>query len=455
MKSVQKFALLSLTPLLFTGIISFLIAGSSYFLPKTIFFTVGFFAITSLIYTYIFEKLQAKRNSILKNTALSIVSIFLSVFSFSALWQAIVFNEFILLTSIYQGLLGVFILALLIGLVSIYRYRNSEHILHFKEKPKNYVGIVLCISLIYTLFISSFNIESYSLSEFFKLFIGNYLKALMHISVTMAFLFIFSHLKLSKNNIYINIILTSVIAHLIMHAVDISKFQLLTSIFRLFTIGFSTTIFCAMIIIYRNNKTEANHKINKLTHSISKKDAEYIQLKNQINPHFLFNNINTLISFIELDPKKAIEFGHNLSNVYRHYLKSENDDFVSLSEELHFITEYLEIYKAKFESGFTFEVEKNISRNLYILALSLQEIIDNIFKHNILDEENPIEIKIFIENDFLKISNSLNSQDEVSSTKKGLKNISERTKILLNKEIYITKNETSFEVMVPIIKLEK
>lgn len=161
MKSVQKFALLSLTPLLFTGIISFLIAGSSYFLPKTIFFTVGFSAIISLIYMYVFEKLQAKRNSILKNTALSIVSIFVSVFSFSALWQAIFFNEFILSTSIYQGLLGVFILALVIGLVSIYRYRNSEHILHFKEKPKNYVGIVLCISFIHTLFFDYNGISIY------------------------------------------------------------------------------------------------------------------------------------------------------------------------------------------------------------------------------------------------------------------------------------------------------
>ena len=68
--------------------------------------------------------------------------------------------------------------------------------------------------------------------------------------------------------------------------------------------------------------------------------------------HFLFNNLNTLISFIEVNPTKAIDFGHNLANVYRHYLKRQDEDFVLLKDELLFIKEYLEIYKAKFENGF-------------------------------------------------------------------------------------------------------
>jgi len=178
-------------------------------------------------------------------------------------------------------------------------------------------------------------------------------------------------------------------------------------------------------------------------------------LKNQVNPHFLFNNLNTLISFIEIEPKKAIEFGHHLSNVYRHYLKNQTEDFVSLSEELHFINEYLEIYKAKFESGFTFEIEKNTSKNQYILSLSLQEIIDNIFKHNILDDENPIAIKISIEENDLVIKNTVNLQIEVISNNKGLANINQRNKILMNREISTIKKDTVFEIRIPIIILEK
>lgn len=402
---------------------------------------------------FVFEKLQAKRNLILKNSALSILSIFLSVFLFGIVWQALFFNDFILLTAIYQGLLGVFILCLLIGIASIYRSRNSENILHFKEKPQIYVGIVLCISFIHTLFISSFYIESYSINEFIKIFIESYLKALLSISVTMLFLFIFSNVKFT-NNIYISITLTSIIAHLSIYAIEFPRFNLLISIIRLFTIGFSTTIFCVMIIIYRNNKNEALQKINKLTHSISRKDFEYLQLKNQVNPHFLFNNLNTLISFIEIEPKKAIEFGHHLSNVYRHYLKNETEDFVVLSDELQFINEYLEIYKAKFDSGFSFEIKNDATQNLYILSFSLQEIIDNIFKHNILDEENPIEIRISSEDNYLKITNSVNPQSKVISTKNGLQNINNRNKILINKEILISKNESSFEIKIPTLKLE-
>lgn len=455
MKSFQKIALLSLTPVFVTGIISFLIAGSfTDFLPKTIFFTVGFSVITSLIYLYVFEKLQHRKNSILKNTALSILSIFLSIFLFGIVWQALFLNDFILLTAIYQGLLGVFILCILIGLVSIFRTRNSENILHFKEKPQNYVGIVMCISFIHTLFISSFYIESYSINELVKLFIDNYLKALLSTSMTMLFLFIFSNVKFTKSNIYINISLTSIIAYLFIYAIEFPRFNLLISIIRLFTIGFSTTIFCVMIIIYRNTKNEALQKISKLTNLVSKKNSEYLQLKNQVNPHFLFNNLNTLISFIEIEPKKAIEFGHHLSNVYRHYLKSESDDCVLLSDELQFINDYLEIYKAKFESGFSFEINNDATENLYILSFSLQEIIDNIFKHTILDEEKPIKIRISLEENYLKITNSLNPQNKVISTNKGLQNINNRNKILINKEIIISKNESSFEIKIPTLKLE-
>ena len=116
-------------------------------------------------------------------------------------------------------------------------------------------------------------------------------------------------------------------------------------------------------------------ELEKLTHKM-----ELAELKNQINPHFLFNNLNTLISFIEVNPSKAIDFGHNLANVYRHYLKKQEEDFVSLKDELLFIKEYLEIYKAKFENGFNFSISDEFRENQYVLSSTIQELIDNIFK---------------------------------------------------------------------------
>ena len=203
-------------------------------------------------------------------------------------------------------------------------------------------------------------------------------------------------------------------------------------------------------IFYRNQINEK--KLLKLQNI--QKDAQYLELKNQINPHFLFNNLNTLISFIEVNPTKAIDFGHNLANVYRHYLKKQDEDFVLLKDELLFIKEYLEIYKAKFENGFNFSISIDFRDNQYVLSSSIQELIDNIFKHNNLDEDNPIEIKIYTENDSLIIYNSVVSKNVTDSTGSGLNNINKRYEILTNSSIVITKDENSFSVQLPILNLE-
>lgn len=202
------------------------------------------------------------------------------------------------------------------------------------------------------------------------------------------------------------------------------------------------------MLVYRN-------KIQSLSFSFSKKESEYLQLKNQINPHFLFNNLNTLIAFIEINPQKAIEFGHHLSNVYRHYLKVENDDFVKLANEIDFTKEYTAVFKAKFEDGFAFKIINEANENQYILSLSLQELIDNIFKHNVLDAKNPIAIEVQINQNELIIKNTKNNKQANHSTKKGLENINKRYNLLTKKEITIIENDTFFEVRIPILYLTK
>ncbi|WP_197056129.1 sensor histidine kinase [Flavobacterium gilvum] len=209
-----------------------------------------------------------------------------------------------------------------------------------------------------------------------------------------------------------------------------------------------------VVMLYSNKLKNDYFKIKSLTNSFSKKEAEYQQLKNQVNPHFLFNNLNTLISFIEINPKKAVEFGHHLSNTYRHYLKNQNDDFVLLKEELEFIKEYLEIYKAKFENAFTFEINVLPKENEYILSLSLQEIIDNIFKHNSMEEDSPLKIKILTSSNGLLLENSVSNKVTDQSNQVGLQNINKRYKILTNKEIQIVSDQSMFQVNIPILILE-
>jgi LytS/YehU family sensor histidine kinase len=212
---------------------------------------------------------------------------------------------------------------------------------------------------------------------------------------------------------------------------------------------FSTCLIYGLLYHFHQKKSIGKLKLQNI-----QKEAQYLELKNQINPHFLFNNLNTLISFIEVNPTKAIDFGHNLANVYRHYLKKHDEDFILLKDELLFIKEYLEIYKAKFENGFNFSISEEFRDNQYVLSSSIQELIDNIFKHNNLDEDQPIEIKIYTENDYLVIYNSIDSNNLADSMNTGLDNINKRYQILTNSSIVITKDKNSFSVQLPILNLE-
>lgn len=456
MKTLEKLALLSALPTLFIGITSLIITGSfADFSIKIVTFTIGFFALVALNYIYIFEKIQAKKNKPFKAILITALSTFVSVFIFGLLMMLIFLSDFSVFTPLFQGLLGIVILILEFGFGSIYRNRNNKNVLDFDEKPLFYLAIILGVSLIETFFLSLFSVELINLVDFTQFCFDNFfIPTLQVTSVSMLCLYILSQIKFTKRNIFISIVVASIVAYLTIYAIGSAEFRRHIVIIRFFTIGLSSTILCATIILYRNKQKETKRKINTLSNSISKKNSEYLQLKSQVNPHFLFNNLNTLISFIEIEPKKAIEFGYHLSNVYRHYLKNEAGDFVLLSDELQFINDYLEIYKAKFDSGFSFEIKNDLTQNLYILSFSLQEIIDNIFKHNILDEENPIEIKISWEENYLKITNSVNPQSEVISTNSGLRNLNNRNKILINKEIIISKNESSFEIKIPTLKLE-
>ena len=457
MKSFKKFAFLTTFPLLLIGCIAYLINSFDDFKTEIILFTIGYFAIIAFNYVYIFEKLQLKSSNLFKNYLLSIFTTFLFCSLFALFYQCILFSEIRFFTLFFQGLLGIVIFILEFSILKIASNHQLKNNLRFTEKPLVYFIIIGFVCFTESLFLILFSLELLQLEDFNFLqfiFINFLQKSLMISSVSMFFLYLFSLIKFSRNNLFLMILFTTTATYLSFFAFKYAAFKP-TIIINHLVLAFSSTLLSAIIILYRNNKQENRTKIVTLTSSISKKESEYLELKNQVNPHFLFNNLNTLISFIEIEPKKAIEFGHHLSNVYRYYLKNQTEDFVSLTGELHFITEYLEIYKAKFEAGFAFEIEKNLHKNEYILALSLQEIIDNIFKHNILDDENPIQIKVFKQENHLMIKNTINLQNNVVSNNTGLANINLRHKLLINQEITISKNDIFFEVRIPIIILEK
>ncbi len=172
-----------------------------------------------------------------------------------------------------------------------------------------------------------------------------------------------------------------------------------------------------------------------------------------MDPHFLFNNLNVLSSLIEENPKKAEEFTQELSLVYRYVLVHQNDMLVSLKDEIDFAKNYLQLMEKRFEHGFTYKIKMNErEKELQLVPFSLQLLLENIFKHNIIDYQNPLTIEIYLSKGYLVVVNEGKKKTNKSfaNTGFGLENIKQQYIHLIKKEISIENKPNSFEVRLPL-----
>jgi hypothetical protein len=181
--------------------------------------------------------------------------------------------------------------------------------------------------------------------------------------------------------------------------------------------------------------------------------AKFESLKSQIDPHFLFNSLNVLTSLIEENPKQAEIFTTNLSQIYRYVLEQKDKYLVDLEEELRFAKTYMELLKMRFEEAVQYELPENFShKNFKIVPLSLQLILENAVKHNVISTEKPLIIKIIEENGNLIITNNFNAKNTLpKGSGVGLKNIIERYSLLTYKKVGIEKTETYFKITLPLL----
>lgn len=178
---------------------------------------------------------------------------------------------------------------------------------------------------------------------------------------------------------------------------------------------------------------------------------EYEALKNQVNPHFLFNNLNTLTAIVS-DNDDAVKFIKKLSDVYRYLLEHKNKEVVALSVELDFIKSYIYLNKIRFGDNLLVEY-KDININGMIIPLSMQIIVENAIKHNVISEEEPLHIDIFSENGYLVVKNDLNlKKNVVNSNKIGLQNIKSRYEYLTETPFLTTKTEKSYIAKIPVLQ---
>ena len=206
-----------------------------------------------------------------------------------------------------------------------------------------------------------------------------------------------------------------------------------------------------IIILYVKNAIRSAREKEAIQKELAAAKLE--SLKNQVNPHFLFNSFSVLSSLVEDDSKEAIKFISKLSDMYRYILENDEKSVVTLQEELEFLDSYIFLLQMRHQAAIV--VEKDISLenlDLTVPPMSIQILIENAVKHNSFSIDDPLHISIKNEgNKAIVVENEKRKKESLSgSTKIGLKNLSNRLLLSAGRALEITDNDESFKVRLPL-----
>lgn len=220
------------------------------------------------------------------------------------------------------------------------------------------------------------------------------------------------------------------------------------------------SIYAGIIIIlyeslyYMHQLNKAEQREEQLKRQNAESQLEI--LKNQVKPHFLFNSLNTVISIIPDEPDKAIDYVQRLSKVYRYILEIKDKKLIPIHEELDCIKDYIFMLNIRFGNNLVFELnETSLKKEFHIVPLSLQLLIENAVKHNIISNKRPLKISIRKGmNGSLLVSNNYQPKTQkMPSTGTGLNNIKDRYQLLSEQEMDIIQTQDKFTVSIPLIEV--
>lgn len=214
---------------------------------------------------------------------------------------------------------------------------------------------------------------------------------------------------------------------------------------------FVTTLACFLIVTRLMVKwLGAQKQLTEMKQEKLKMDYTYLQ--DQLNPHFLFNNLSVLKSLIIYDKKTAVKFTENFTDVYRYVLQSNGKEMVSLDHELEFINSYLDLHKERLGEGLETEItiaDEALQKN--IAPLTLQLLVENVIKHNIASKDEPLVIKIKADINTITVENMVHKKETSYSTHTGLRNLTTRYKLLTERNVTIEEQNNIFRVAVPLL----
>jgi LytS/YehU family sensor histidine kinase len=183
---------------------------------------------------------------------------------------------------------------------------------------------------------------------------------------------------------------------------------------------------------------------------------KYRNLKSQVNPHFLFNSLNTLSELVYEDAKKADIYIQKLSGIYRYILENEETDLVPLKEELEFIQQYFDLQKVRDNDKIFLKIDVHGEEDFKIIPVSLQLLVENALKHNSISRDKPLMVKIYNNDNYIIVSNTIQRKNIIeNSTQMGLSNLKERVLLIMGRELTVNEDTDQFVVKLPIICLPK
>ncbi|MBM3766298.1 MAG: histidine kinase [Acidobacteria bacterium] len=188
----------------------------------------------------------------------------------------------------------------------------------------------------------------------------------------------------------------------------------------------------------------------------AKAEAELEALKNQLDPHFMFNSLNALSWLIENDPPRAVAFNDNLADVYRYILRNRDRALVSLEDELDFLDRYFALLKLRFEDAIHLKMPPRRAdfANSYVPPISLQILIENAVKHNEFSRDEPLSIELRFEDGAVVVENEIRARRHPRPTSRvGLENLRERCRLTLDRELEVSPGPARFSVRLPVKSL--
>ena len=322
------------------------------------------------------------------------------------------------------------------------------------------IGGVLAVRLFITLLFSHSSIES---ENMISAFIGVYSNSLVLISLfCVNIIYIWYNDRLTKGLSKFSKSLLLVIFYTVvtvatsfiiywMTSSDTSIKYDFTSLL-VTTLLAQTVIYC---IVWMTHYTlTSKKKIQRERGKANLAEYRYLKLKHQVNPHFLFNSLNILDCLVcEEESEKASEYIHKLAGIYRYMIKSEDEDLVPLRDELDFVQKYIDLLHVRFPEGFRVDlnVEEN-SLNKSVLPCALQLLIENAIKHNAVNAERPLIIKLETDDEHVWVSNNIIPKfGKIESTGLGQVYLRQQYLDLSGKNIEIKNTDTEFKVTLPLI----